>query len=245
MKTICAIFFIVLLCCSLSAQDAANPAAPGFDAANSDPAAIRIADQVMEAMGGRRNWDTTRYLKWNFFGRRQHTWDRFSGDYRMESDHLLVLMNLQKITGRAWKDGVEVTHPDSLQKILQQANSIWINDSYWLIMPYKLKDSGVTLKYLGKKPNAEGKNCEVLQLTFKNVGDTPQNKYLVYVDPETHLVCQWDYFENAADEQPRISTPWKNWRPFGNILLSGDRGKRQISGIEAPPSVPAETFRAP
>ncbi|MEJ2086172.1 MAG: hypothetical protein P8Y44_10915, partial [Acidobacteriota bacterium] len=49
-----------------------NPPAPGFNAEASDDEAIVIADQVMEALGGRKAWDDTRYLTWNFFGRRRH-----------------------------------------------------------------------------------------------------------------------------------------------------------------------------
>ena len=43
-----------------------NPPAEGFDAENSDAKAIAIADEVMEAMGGRAAYDSTRYLSWNF-----------------------------------------------------------------------------------------------------------------------------------------------------------------------------------
>ena len=47
-----------------------NPAAEGFNMEGSDPKAISIADEVMTAMGGRKNWNNTRYITWNFFGAR-------------------------------------------------------------------------------------------------------------------------------------------------------------------------------
>ena len=56
------------------AQQDSNPAAEGFDAAGSDAKAITVADEVMEKMGGRANWDNTRYVTWKFFGRRMHVW---------------------------------------------------------------------------------------------------------------------------------------------------------------------------
>ena len=43
-----------------------NPPAPGFDIEHSDPAAVELADSVMAAMGGRDNWDNTRFISWNF-----------------------------------------------------------------------------------------------------------------------------------------------------------------------------------
>ena len=44
-------------------------------------------------------------------------------------------------------------------------------------MPYKLKDSGVTLKYKGQDTLETGHPAEKLQLTFEEVGKTPENKY--------------------------------------------------------------------
>lgn len=56
-----------------------NPPAEGFDLAHSDPAAVELADSIMAAMGGRKNWDKTRFISWNFFGRRNLVWDRQEG----------------------------------------------------------------------------------------------------------------------------------------------------------------------
>ena len=99
-------------------------------------------------------------------------------------------------------------------------------DSYWVFMPFKLKDSGVTLKYSGKSETADGKPADVLELTFKDVGRTPENKYHVYVDEDSRLVTQWDYYENASDPEPRFQMPWQNWQKQGGIMLSADRGER-------------------
>ena len=66
-------------------QEEANPAAEGFDMAGSDKEAIAIADEVMEAMGGRKAYDNTRFISWNFFGARKHIWDKQTGDVRIET----------------------------------------------------------------------------------------------------------------------------------------------------------------
>ena len=45
-------------------------------------------------------------------------------------------------------------------------------------MPFKLKNSGVTLKYLGDTTaTKDGKPADVLQLTFEGMGVTPDNKH--------------------------------------------------------------------
>ena len=208
-----------------------NPAAQGFNSKDSDEKAIAIADAVMETMGGRKAWDDTRYLAWKFFDFRMHHWDKHTGDIRVEFERegirTVYLANLHTQKGRAWVNGEEITDPDPLAEMMEKAMSAWINDSYWLVMPYKLKDSGVTLKYVGEKEMEDGRAAEVLELTFNAVGNSPENKYHVFVAKDSGLVEQWAYFSTATDDEPRMTTPWQNWTRYGNIMLSADRGMRR------------------
>ena len=220
------------------------PAAVGFNANESDAAAIAIAEQVMQAQGGFDNWQHTQYIQWTFFGKRTLLWDKFSGDVRIELSEDLkntIIVNIHTSKGKAEKDGIEVTDEATLNELLHKAKSIWINDSYWLTMPYKLKDSGVTLKYV-KQDKVDELEVDVLQMTFENVGDTPDNKYLIYVDQKSHLVVQWAFFTNFEDEQPRFVTPWADYKLYGNILLSGDRGKFKLSNIAVLDEVSPDSF---
>ncbi|MEL7021604.1 MAG: hypothetical protein AAGK47_08350, partial [Bacteroidota bacterium] len=177
-----------------------NPAAKGFNKKDSDEKAIVLADKVMTANGGRTAWDNTRHLRWNFFGRRDLWWDKQTGDVRIESaaDGMTYLFNINENSGQVSRRGVAITAADSLQEYTARGKSIWINDSYWLVFPFKLKDSGVTLRYMGQDTTAKGATSEVVQLTFDSVGDTPDNRYLAYISPEG-MVTQWDFYSNAAD----------------------------------------------
>jgi hypothetical protein len=247
----CAIAFLsafVLSCQSDGDESEAhseNPPAPGFDLAHSDPAAVELADSIMAAMGGRKNWDKTRFISWNFFGRRNLVWDKFEGNVRIESipDSTIYLVNINNMKGRVQIKGQELTDPDSLQKMLARGKSIWINDSYWLVMPFKLKDSGVTLKYLGEDTLASGVKCNVLELTFENVGDTPENKYRVYVDVNDNLVKQWAYYKDASQDSPSQMWPWDNYKRYDNLLLSADRSDNKgPRNVRVDEKLPAELF---
>ena len=206
--------------------------------------AEQIADEVMEAMGGQAAYNATRYLAWNFFGFRHLLWDKHTGDVRisMKNDQTIYILNINDNSGMVKQDGQILTHPDSLSKYLDRAKSIWINDSYWLVMPYKLQDPGVNLAYIGEDTMKSGAPADVLELTYNEVGKTPENKYLVYVDKNTRMIGQWDYYKNATDSFPRLSTPWGEWKKMGNIMLSKDRGDRDLSDVEVLESVPANTF---
>ena len=235
-----------LLCCLILANSFAqkNPPAAGFDEAGSDAKAIQIADMAMEAMGGRKNWDKTRYIAWNFFGNRKLIWDKWTGNVRVDNvnNDQTVLLNINTDKGRIFKYGQEQTAPDSVAKFVKSGKGAWINDSYWLLMPFKLKDSGVTLKYIGEEKTQDGVEADLIQLTFKGVGNTPDNKYKVWVNKANHLVWQWAYFPKFDAEKPGFVRPWIDYKKHGKILISGERGDRDLTDIMVFDKLPENIF---
>ena len=212
---------------------ATQPAAVA-PSAERDPEAVAIVEASLAAMGGRDAWNEARVLTWVFFGRRRLYWDTWTDDIRIESDvdgvRVIAVMNLGTGEGRIWRDGAPVTDPEEIASGLALARRTWINDSYWLVMPYKLLDPGVRLRYVGEAGNSDGPT-DVIEVTFDNVGLTPGNKYQVYFSQRSGLVSEWAFFERATDESPKFVMPWREWLPYGPILLSGDRGEGQLTGI--------------
>ncbi len=226
------------------------PAAAGFDAAGSDEKAIRLADSIVKYHGGWEAYNNTRYINWNFFGARTLTWDKHEHRVRIEApkDNTLYLLDFkdpENLSGRVRRFGEEVTNADSLSFFLEKAHSIWINDSYWLVHQFKLKDSGVTLKYGGEvRVDPQGKRpCHILEMTFKEVGNTPGNKYRLYVDKATFHINTWQFFRSADDAEPAMETPWKGYLPYNGIVLSHDRGGRfQLGPITVLNKLAESTF---
>lgn len=223
-----------------------NPAQPGFDLAGSDQKAVEVANQVMEAMGGRQAWDNTRYIAWNFFGRRHHFWDKWTGDVRIEvpSDTMTILMNIHTNDGRIKKSGEIISHPDSVSDYIKLGKRMWINDSYWLAMPFKLKDSGVTLKYLGERKSSSGQKSQVLEISFNNVGVTPENRYEIYVNDSSKLVNEWAFFRSPESDTADFQLPWLDYEEHGEILLSGNRGEYELTEIAVYDSLPPSIFES-
>jgi len=204
-----------------------NPAAEGFNAEGSDAKAIAIADEVMEAMGGREAWDNTRHLCWKFFGRDELVWDKWTGNVRIDRpDSTTLLYNVNEHKVRAFKKGEEVTDAEELSGLNETAKRIWINHSYWLAMPFKLKDSGVTLKYMGEEQDDQGADCEKLELTFESVGVTPDNRYWVWVEKEKNLISQWAFYRSSGDSSQGFNLSINKYEQMGKILLSTGRGDR-------------------
>ncbi len=223
-------------------------------AAVSDARAVEIARSVLAAMGGAEAWEATRYVSWRFFGRRLHFWDRHTGDIRSESPArrdregverpaLLVLMNVHTRRGRAWENEVEVLDPAKLGEALDLGHQMWVNDSYWMFMPYKLLDPGVRLRYAGERPLADGRPADVLDLTFEpGVGYTPENRYEVYVGRDSGLVEQWSFYAEASAGEPQFTLPWAGWMRFGRILLATDHGEEADWEIAVHDTLPAAVF---
>ena len=216
----------------------------------SDPKAIALAQAVVEASGGWDGWDDTRYLSWKFFGNRQHWLDRQAGKARIEFtdregvEHLMLL-DVHSKQGRAWSSGEELKG-DDLTAAMERAHQIWINDTYWMFLPFKLLDPGVTLTHGGRKAMEDGRQAEVLELTFDDgIGYTPDNKYEVWVGADSGLIEAWTFYANATDEEPRFTMPWADWKPFGKIKLATNHGRGVDWDIHVHDELPAALFTDP
>jgi hypothetical protein len=239
-----------------------SPRSAGAEAGQKpDPKATALADKVMQALGGAKAWNNTHYLRFDFavdrggktVVRRAHTWDKWTGRYRLEAtnkkgDPSVVLMNVNTKEGSAFLKGKKLEGKDA-NKHLEEAYATWVNDTYWLLMPYKMKDPGVILAYDGEEKKG-GEAWDKVRLTFDNVGLTPKDKYWAYVNRKTGLVDRWD-FVLKGDKKPPSAFTWANWKSYGKIQLADDRvnaadGTRiYFPVLQVPASVPEATFTTP
>lgn len=252
-KLVCRVLAVAGLLTAASAF-AETPAA-------SDPKAMALADEVMVALGGQDAWKATRYLRFDFAVEREgktvvsraHTWDKGTGRYRLEGKDkqgrpYVSILNLNSKAGSAWREGRRLSGAEE-KKQLEDAHATWVNDTYWLLMPYKLKDPGVRLGYAGLE-KGDGAEWDKLLLTFHNVGLTPKDRYWVWVNKKTRLVDRWDYILDGGPG-PATTFLWKDWRAYGGIRLAPERvdpkkGTRIFFPVlETPQSLPDAAFAPP
>ncbi len=233
--------FLIFLCVFNVSAIAQGQA---FNEKDSDAKAIKIANDVMQAIGGKKNWDATHFIAWNFFGSRKLIWDKYTGNVRIENlkNDTKILVNINNSKGKVYKDGAELTQPDSLAKYLEEGRKIWINDSYWLLMPFKMQDPGVTLKYIGEDTTQKGTKADVVRLTYKGVGVTPNNAFNVWVSKQTKLVDQWAFYKEANQPKPGFVLTWEDYQTYGKIKLSSLRGERKISDLHVFNKLPESVF---
>ncbi|CAN5918416.1 hypothetical protein BH24BAC1_BH24BAC1_07230 [soil metagenome] len=222
--------------------------APGEQDPDGSKAAA-LVNRVIKEMGGKKAWDSVPYVAWSFAGSYQ-VWDKHANNYRYEKDSIVAVTNLDTRQGKAYIQGKDVTGTEAGQKIIDRMYAAWANNSYWLLMPWKLADPGLTVRYLGEGQTEAGEPADLLELTFEKVGVTPQNKYIVAVSKEKGLVTQWSFFRNASDPTPSFTRPWHHYQSYGPVKLSTGRSTNTEDGVNIrnlalPSSVPATVFNSP
>ncbi len=219
MKTIY-LFLLGLLVVACTQKEAPverdqNPAADGFNATGSDPAAIELADSIMHAMGGRKAWDNIRYISWSTAGR-SIIYDKQAERVRIAQGDTVYLLSAG--TGRVQIKGNEVVEPEALNSLLESIHASWRLDLHNFLLPFILKGNGVTIRYMGED-SLSGQRFNSLILTFQQNVD----QYKLYVDKHAKLVRYGAYYQHAGDERETFIRPWDNYQKMESILLSTDR----------------------
>lgn len=238
----------LLLCMAALPLSVTSRATAPVGVVQTDSKAKALAQKVMQNMGGQKAWNDTRYLAWTFNDQYQ-IWDKKQNRFRWEMDSLVAILDTQTKEGQVYVEGKELQDPAEKQKILDRAYALFINNSYWLVMPFKLQDPGVTLRYVGAETTMDGAQADVLEMTFDEVGLTPQNKYRVWIDQEKGLVTQWAFYRNSTDPEPTFTRRWTGYKDYGRIKLASDRSNHQsdfeLFHIAAPSSVSDRVFNSP
>jgi hypothetical protein len=231
-------------------------------AAERDAKADAVGKELITALGGQSSWEKARQFEFTFVVDREgktvarfaQAWDRYTGDYRVTGTDktgapFAVYFNVNTRAGKAFVNGKPAEGEDQ-QKLLVSAYGRFINDTYWLLAPWKIFDPGVHLTHDGEKPCPEGGTCDVLKLSFDDVGLTPKDVYWIWVTREGRHVVQWQYVLNGAQEEPTTAL-WKSWQSFSGVSLSLEKpitGKPAVirfEGVAVSPLRNDALFKAP
>ncbi len=212
---------------------------PATAADQKDAKSTEISQAMMTAMGGLDNWNRAHFVRYDFKvtvkGKtvvdRSHLWDKMTGRYRIDGktkdgQETVALFNAANQQGSAWVGGKKLEGA-AAAKAMKDAYATFINDMYWLSMPWKWMDMGVNLKYLGQKPLGK-ESYDVVQLTFGKVGLTPGDMYHAYVSPKTHLMEHWEYTLQSGQKG---SWDWQ-YTTTGGVKLAKDHTNAEGNSID-------------
>ena len=175
-----------------------------------EPSGAALADAVWKASGG-ENWSAVKTIDFTFAVEKEgktvasaeHHWD--------------VAAQTDRVKWKGKDVTVNLAEPAS-DEDAKAAYARWVNDSYWLLAPLKLKDRGTNVSAEGRK-EMDGTKCDVLRLSFGKVGLTPNDQYLLYIDPATKLVRSWDYMPEPGKS---MHATWEGYQKSGGLTLATD-----------------------
>ena len=244
-----------------AAQSAPAPAAARSESGAADGGdAIALANRLAQALGGWQAYRELPYLRFAFVVERdgqelvarEHLWDKSAGRARVEwkdkeSHAYVAVLDLASKAGRALRDGVELAGAE-LEQALESAYGAWVNDTYWLVMPFKTHDPGVRLTAEGHEL-IDGRKVAKLGLSFEAVGLTPGDRYWVYIDEESGRTVRWAYILEGK-EPPPVVWRWRGWQPVGGVELSTEKLREdgtaiRMRDLSAPSSVPQGVLTDP
>lgn len=246
----------LLLCPVLLVAGCAEPPAPEPAPAETEEVvpttkADSVAMRVVAASGGFEAWHALPALRFSYGVEQdgqsriaaRHLWDKQGNRYRVEwpggeDSTYTALFTAWPDSGRAYLNGT-LLDGSAGDMAMASARSRTINDTYWLLAPFKLFDAGVTRTYV---PDSSDAATDAIQLSFDGVGLTPGDRYWLFVDKETGRLVRWTFLLQG-DSNTR-SSRWTAYRPLaspqGRVFLSA---RKEVVG--APVAILTDELQAP
>lgn len=178
---------------------------------------IAIAEKIANAHGF-KNWKTVNQIQFRFnvnrngnTSGRSWTWSPKTNDITLVSDQDTISYNRKSV--------------DSLSL---NADKGFINDKFWLLVPFQLIwDEGTTISEPTKAEAPISKNTlNKITLTYGNEGGyTPGDAYDIYYSDD-YLIREW-IFREGNSETPSMSTTFENYKTYNGIKIATDHKMKE------------------
>ena len=202
-----------------------------FDRTSQDVKALELADKVLAAHGGGDKWTGAKQLRWSqsvaqdgkeVIGGEQ-AWDRWNGRHwgkvRREEGAIIVMRSLYEENGKVFMEK-EV----GLRKIeggaedaIKSAKERWEFDTALLFMPWLLEEPGTKLEIAGVAQSEDGKEQDVLKVTFDPKDTTRTAIYYVVIDRATNMIARIEIQKAGRPETERLGYALTAYQDGGGL----------------------------
>lgn len=129
------------------------------------------------------------------------------------------------VSYRISKDSVVVVKGNQME-IFIDYDKAFINDKYWLLVPFQLVwDTSATISEPKKVESPINKEqLDMITITYPDEGGyTPGDAYDIYYD-EDYLIREWTYRQGNSPE-PTLTNTFENYQDFNGIKIAIDHKK--------------------
>ncbi|CAL2075496.1 hypothetical protein [Tenacibaculum sp. 190524A05c] len=171
--------------------------------------AEQLAQKMLAALN-HEAFENAEVIEWSFRGTNFYKWYKQQGKVEVNWKENKVILNTNAPEqSEVFVNGEKVENSELIQK----AQSFFNNDSFWLIAPYKVMDSGV------ERSIVKHEDKDALLVTYTTGGSTPGDSYL------------WILDENNF---PTAYKMWTSIIPIGGIEASWSDWKETKAGFKLP-----------
>lgn len=162
-------------------------------------------------------YKNTRYLEWSYRGgKNQYKWDKQLGTVEVRLAAVFIDLNLKDpAASKVTIDGKKALKDDK-EELIEEALKNFNNDSFWLVAPYKVFDTGTQRSLVDLEDGTKG-----LLVTYNSGGTTPGDSYL------------WVLNDNGFPDAYKM---WVKIIPVGGLKASWDDWIIAESGAYLPKS---------
>ncbi len=168
-----------------------------------------LADKMLLAVN-KMAWDSIETITWSYPPGHNYTWFKTKDSVVVKWDNYSVFLNTKSIKGKV-QSNTSMTSEDS-SEITQTAYEYFINDSFWLGAPFKVRDSGTkrgVVDYNGK---------EALLVTYTSGGVTPGDSYLWILDKD-YRPRAWKFWVGIIPVGG-VEFTWEGWEDIDAAKIS-------------------------
>lgn len=159
--------------------------------------AEKLADEMLAALN-KPGYDTLEYLEFTFRDH-HHAWNRGNNTVTVSWEDQKVYLELSRSV-------------DAFNLLELQAYEYFINDSFWMVAPFKVRDEGVI------RSTVEVDGGRGLLITYSSGGLTPGDSYLWIIDEHGFPKAWRLWTSNIPVGGLEIS--WEGWVNMDDVWFS-------------------------
>jgi len=192
------LFFLIISCNTTSKKDNTT---------------VQSTAEIIANTYGLSNWDQVNEIKFTFNVQRDTSHYKRSWKWFPKKDSVVSI---------SYNPNKEIGYSrTTLDSTYLKTDAAFINDSYWLLTPFKLVwDNNTTISNpeMAIAPISKDSLQKITLVYGSQGGYTPGDAYDFYLTPD-HIIKEWSY-RNKNSSTPSLSTTWEKNETINNLVIS-------------------------